>query len=56
MTQYQIARFKRAVKRDLTKEILSPRAQNYKSTKVVYNFPKKEENRLPDYIANNPWY
>jgi hypothetical protein len=56
MTKYQIAQFKRAVKRDLTKEILSPKAKNYKIAKVVHTFPQKEERILPDYIANNPWY
>ena len=55
MTKYQIARCKRAVKRDLTKEILGPQAHNYKS-KVAYCFPKQEDKKLPDYIANNPWY
>lgn len=56
MTKYQIAQFKRAVKRDLTKEVLGPRAKNYKNDKVVYTFPEKEKRTLPDYIANNPWY
>ena len=56
MTKYQIARFKRAIKRDLTREVLSPRAKNYRNEKVVYAFPEKEQRTLPDYIANNPWY
>jgi hypothetical protein len=51
MTKYQIAQFKRAVKRDLTKEKF-----NHKAEKVVYTFPKQEERKLPDYITNNPWY
>jgi hypothetical protein len=52
MTKYQIAQFKRAVKRDLTKEILSPRGKNYIAEKKERNTHRE----LPDYIANNPWY
>jgi hypothetical protein len=54
MTKYQIARFKRAIKRDLTKEILGPQAKNYKIAKAFG--PRDEEKTLPDYISNNPWY
>jgi len=52
MTKYQIAQFKRAVKRDLTREILSPRGKNYIAEKKERNTRRE----LPDYIANNPWY
>ena len=52
MTKYQIAQLKRAVKRDLTKEFLSPRAKNYVAEKKSRN----NHRELPDYIANNPWY
>ena len=54
MTKYQIAQFKRAVKRDLTKEVLSPQAKNYRVSKI--DVPHKEQRQLPDYITNNPWY
>ena len=54
MTKYQIARFKRAIKRELTKTYLSPKAKNHKITKTFG--PKEEERFLPDYVANNPWY
>jgi len=54
MTKYQIARFKRAVKRDLTKEVLGPRAKSYKVSRV--DFPRSEERKLPEYVTNNPWY
>jgi len=54
MTKYQIARFKRAVKRELTKEVLSPKAKNHKISNVFG--PKNEDRFLPDYVANNPWY
>jgi hypothetical protein len=48
MTKYEIARLKRAIKRDLTKSVLSPRAKNT----VI----QKERLELPDYVKNNPWY
>jgi hypothetical protein len=54
MTKYQIARFKRAVKRDLTKEILGPQAKNHRIAKSFG--PKDEERFLPHYVTNNPWY
>ena len=54
MTKYQIAQFKRAVKRDLTREVLGPQAKNYRVSKT--NTTRNEERRLPDYISNNPWY
>ena len=54
MTKFEVARFKRAVKRDLTKEILSPQAKNHK---IANSFgPKDEEKFLPDYVSKNPWY
>ena len=52
MTKYQIARFKRAVKRDLTKELLSPRGKNYVAEKRA----RSTHTELPDYVTNNPWY
>ena len=52
MTKYQVAQFKRAIKREISKEKLSPQAKNHR----VYNFPSLKGNVLPDYIANNPWY
>lgn len=54
MTKYQIARFKRAVKRDLTKELLSPQAKNHKIAKAFG--PSNQERFLPEYVTNNPWY
>lgn len=54
MTKYQIAHFKRAIKRELTKTSLSPKARNQKIAKAFG--PKEEERFLPDYVANNPWY
>ena len=48
MTRYEIARLKRAIKRDLTKSVLSPRAKNT----VI----QKERLELPEYITKNPWY
>jgi hypothetical protein len=53
MTKYQIAQFKRAVKRDLSKRFSKP---ENKLSSVRYNFPREPEKSLPDYIANNPWY
>ena len=55
MTKYQIARFKRAIKRDLTKEILGPQAKNHKIAKATFS-PKDQERYLPEYVTNNPWY
>jgi len=54
MTKYEVARFKRAVKRDLTKEILSPQAKNHRIAKSFG--PQNEKRFLPDYVTNNPWY
>jgi len=46
MTKYQVAQFKRAIKRELSKENKSPKAKNH-------TISKRE---LPNYITNNPWY
>lgn len=46
MTKYQVAQFKRAIKRELSKEVKSPKAKNH-----VVN-----KHSLPDYVKNNPWY
>lgn len=54
MTKYQVAQFKRAIKREISKESLSPRAKTHKMAK---GFGPTEESRfLPDYITKNPWY
>lgn len=46
MTKYQVAQFKRAIKREISKENKSPKVKNH-----VIN-----RGSLPDYIAKNPWY
>ena len=48
MTQYQIAQFKRAVKKALKEKYLSPVEKNY--------VREKKQAELPDYIRNNPFY
>lgn len=45
MTQYQIAKLRRAIRQQLIKE-------KKRSSKL--EFPK--ERKLPDYVTNNPWY
>ena len=54
MTKFEVARFKRAVKRDLTKELLSPQAKNHRIAKAFG--PSEKERFLPKYVTNNLWY
>ena len=46
MTKYQVAQFKRAIKKEISKENKSPQVKNHVISK----------GSLPDYIAKNPWY
>ena len=52
MTKYQTMVFKHSVKKDLQRVVNTLKAK--REDKSRYNFPS--ENKLPDYIAKNPWY